>query len=101
MYVVCVSVFVKPGNEERFIAAIEKNHRGTVNEPGGVRFDVLQAVDDPSQFFLYEVYQDQEAFAAHQKTEHYLTWRQTVAEWMAKPRESGRYHSLFPAHEKF
>lgn len=100
MYVVCVSVFVTPGDEERFISAVEGNHLGTVSEPGAARFDVLQAVDDSSHFFLYEVYHDQEAFMAHQHTEHYLAWRKTVEPWMARPREATKFNSIFPVDEQ-
>lgn len=99
MYVVCVTVWVKPGHEEQFIEATRLNHEGTVREPGALRFDVLRAADDPSVFFLYEVYQDQDAFKAHQQTEHYLTWRQTVADWMAQPRKALKCNSVFPASE--
>lgn len=101
MYIVCVTVFVKPGQEDSFIRAIEKNHRGSLGEPGCLRFDVLRAEDDPSRFFLYEVYRDKDAFAAHQKTEHYLTWRQEVADWMAQPRQGVKHVSLFPSDDTF
>jgi autoinducer 2-degrading protein len=95
MYVVCVTVMVKQGHEQDFIAATEKNHLGSVAEPGCVRFDVLQAEDNPSRFFLYEVYRSKDDFKAHQQTEHYLGWKQTVADWMAEPRQGVKHVSLF------
>ncbi len=101
MYVVCVDVLVKAGRERDFIAATEGNHRGTLQEPGALRFDVLQGVEDPAQFFLYEVYRDAAALDAHKQTEHYQTWRDTVADWMAKPRQGTRYESHFPADGAF
>lgn len=96
MYVVCVTVWVKPGFEDQFITATEDNHLHTRQEPGNVRFDVLQAEEDRSQFFLYEVYKSKDDFVRHQQTEHYLRWKQTVAEWMSKPRQGVRHHSVFP-----
>jgi (4S)-4-hydroxy-5-phosphonooxypentane-2,3-dione isomerase len=101
MFVICVSIWIKPGHEQDFIRAIELNHRGTRKESGNLRFDVLQAVDDPARFFLYEVYRDEQAFATHQQTEHYHTWRRTVADWMAQPRQGLKYRSLFPGDEAF
>ena len=101
MFVVCVTVRVKPGHEEDFIRASEANHRGTRQEPGNVRFDVLQAEDEPGRFFLYEVYRAKEGFTAHQKTPHYLAWRETVAPWMAEPRQGLKHRSLAPADEAF
>lgn len=99
MYVVCVSVWVKPGDEEAFLAATLDNARHTRREPGNARFDVLQGGEDPSRFFLYEVYRSADDFRAHQQTEHYLRWRETVAPMMAEPRQGVRYVSRFPEDE--
>lgn len=52
VYVVCVTVHVRPGDEEAFLAATLENARRTHREPGNVRFDVLQGEDDPARFFL-------------------------------------------------
>lgn len=97
MYVVCVTIHVKPEHCEEFIAATLENARQTRREPGNVRFDVLRGIKDDTQFFLYEMYRDEAAFAAHQQTEHYFRWRDTVADWMAQPRQGVRYASLFTA----
>ena len=92
---------VKEGREQDFVVATEKNHLATIAEPGCTRFDVLQAEDDPLRFFLYEVYRDADAFKAHQQTGHYLAWKQTVADWMARPRQGVKHQSLFPADARF
>ena len=86
MIVYCVNVYVKKENIQDFIAATIKNHESTVQEPGNLRFDVLQCIDNPSRFLLYEAYESEEASKAHKKTEHYLEWRKTIEYWMAKPR---------------
>jgi autoinducer 2-degrading protein len=95
MYVVCVTVFVKPANVEQFIEATLDNARQTRREGGNVRFDVLRGEDDPAQFLLYEAYKSKEDFVKHQQTEHYLRWKQTVADWMVKPRQGVKHHSVF------
>ncbi len=99
MYVACVTVFVKSEHIDAFIEATLENARSSRREPENIRFDVLQAEDDPSRFFLYEVYQTKEGSAAHKKTPHYLAWRETVADWMAKPREGITHNSLYPHDE--
>lgn len=99
MYVVCVTVWVKPGHERDFFEATRKNHLGTREEPGNVRFDVLQKEDEPGRFFLYEVYRMKEDFGLHQQTAHYLEWKQTVADWMERKREGVKHASLLPADE--
>jgi quinol monooxygenase YgiN len=95
MYVVSVTIFVKPESVEQFIRATLDNSTNSRREPGNVRFDVLQAEDDPTRFLLYEVYHVKEDFARHQQTEHYARWKQTVTDLMAKPRESVKLLPLF------
>ncbi|HHH45787.1 MAG TPA: antibiotic biosynthesis monooxygenase [Thiotrichales bacterium] len=68
----------------------------SVREPGNLRFDVLQSEEDPARFVLYEVYVDEAAAAAHKETDHYLRWREKVADWMAEPRRGVRYRGLLP-----
>ncbi len=101
MYVVCVTIWVKPENVEEFLRATEANHLGTRNEAGNLRFDVSRATDDPNRFFLYEVYRSEDAFHVHHQSEHYLTWKETVADWMAQPRQGLKYESLWPDDDAF
>ncbi len=94
MYVVCVTVWTKPEFQEDLLLATYDNARHTREEPGNLRFDVSRGIDDSSRFFLYEVYQSEEAFKEHQRTRHYLKWRDAVADWMAQPRQGIKYHSV-------
>ena len=96
MYVVVVNVSVRPEVVDAFIAATRENHLGTRGEPDNLRFDVLRRVDDPNRFVLYETYTSEAAFAAHQQTAHYLTWKNTVSPMKADPRAAQRCQSLFP-----
>ena len=96
MIVTCVHVYVKKDRIQDFIDASIANHRGSVKEPGNLRFDVLQHAEDPSRFLLYEAYESKQAAAAHKETEHYKTWKETVADWMEKPREGVPYNILCP-----
>ena len=100
MHVVCVHVHVKPENRDDFIRATLENARNTIEEPGNLRFDVIQSLDDPNRFVLYEVYRDEAGAAAHKETAHYARWRDTVAPWMAEPRQGVKYASLFPETEE-
>lgn len=97
MHVTLVEVHVKPEHVDDFIAATELNHDASIRETGNRRFDVLQAPDDPSRFILYEAYASEAEAAAHKSTAHYLSWRETVAEWMAEPRRGISWRGLFPA----
>lgn len=96
MVVAAVMIQVKPDSITKFIEATVKNHEASVKEKGNLRFDVLQNADDPSRFMLYEVYESEEAAAAHKTTAHYLEWKKTVEDWMQKPREGVPFAVIRP-----
>ncbi len=97
MYIVHVHVHVKPESVEAFWQATAENARQSLQQESGVaRFDVIQQLDDPDRFVLLEVYQTPDDAARHKDTDHYQTWRDTVAEMMAEPRQSVKYVNLFP-----
>lgn len=96
MYIVHVHVHVLPGTEDAFAAASRLNHAASIAEPGVARFDVLQHADDSTRFVLVEVYVDEDAAVAHKQTDHYATWRDTVADLMAEPRTATKYVAIAP-----
>jgi len=96
MIVTIVHVWVKPEFIDDFIQATKINHINSVKETGNIRFDVLQDVNDPSKFTLYEAYISEKASMEHKNTQHYLDWREKVKDWMAKPREGVKHKVLFP-----
>ena len=97
MLIVHVFVHVKAGQVDAFKAATLDNAANSVQESGIARFDLIQQVDDPTQFVLVEVYRTADAPAQHKETAHYQRWRDTVAPMMAEPRQSIKYTNLFPA----
>jgi (4S)-4-hydroxy-5-phosphonooxypentane-2,3-dione isomerase len=99
MIVTIVHVYVKPEFVNAFIEATAENHKNSVKEPGNLRFDILQDATDNNKFVLYEAYVSETAAAAHKETAHYLKWRDTVASWMAKPREGAKHKMLYPANK--
>ena len=100
MYVAMVEIHVKSENVEAFMEATTDNHINTRKEPGNLRFDVCRRTDDPNRFLLYEVYRDEADFKAHQQTDHYFRWRETVADWMAEKRVGRMHVSLHPADDE-
>ena len=96
MTVTLVHVRVRPDFIQAFIEATRENHENSVKEAGNFRFDILQDAADAGKFILYEAYEDEVAAAAHKQTPHYLKWRDTVAAWMAQPREGIKYSLLLP-----
>jgi len=94
MFVTLVYVKVKPEFVSEFIKASQKNSQQSVRETGNIRFDVLQKSENSSEFVLYEAYDNEASAAAHKETAHYREWRDTVADWMAEPRQGVRYTGL-------
>lgn len=97
MLIVHVFVHVTPESVAPFIAATLENHRQSIQEPGVVRFDVVQQDDDPTRFVLVEIYRTPEDPGRHKDTAHYAAWRDAVAPMMAEPRRSVKYRALAPA----
>jgi len=95
MFVVAVTIWVKPENVQAFIDATLENARNTRREGGNIRFDVSQGEDDPTRFLLDEAYRAKEDFIEHQQTAHYLHWKAGVADFMAQPRQGVKHQSLF------
>jgi len=100
MFVACIHLHVKPEYRQMLIEATLENARKTIQEPGNLRFDVLQQFDDPNRFLLYEVYLDEAGMKAHKETAHYAKWVATAPNWLAEPRQGIRYESLFPENSK-
>lgn len=96
MFVVFVSVTLKPGQTDAFLRATKANHEGSLGEPGCERFDVLRDLDDESRYYLYEVYRDKDAAAAHKETAHYKAWAEAAEPLMAKARTRVMTESVYP-----
>ena len=96
MLVIHVDVQVRPERVAEFLEATLANARASVQEPGVLRFDVVQDQADPAHVVLVEIYTGADAAAAHKETAHYATWRDAVEPMMAEPRRGVKYRSLFP-----
>ena len=61
-----VNIKIKPENVDSFMQKVIENAKSARSEPGCRQFDVLVSPDDKTAVMLYEVYDDQKAFDAHQ-----------------------------------
>jgi (4S)-4-hydroxy-5-phosphonooxypentane-2,3-dione isomerase len=97
MYALVVTIDIKPGHKDAFIAAMLDDAVGSVrHEPGCLRFDVIQDEKNADRIYLYEVYADRAAFDAHMKTRHFLTWQEAVKDWFVAPPVVGSGPTIFP-----
>ncbi|HAL46998.1 MAG: antibiotic biosynthesis monooxygenase [SAR202 cluster bacterium] len=99
MYVILAPIQIKPGFKERFIEEMIGDARGSVNdEPGCLRFDVIQDGADENRIWLYEVYVDADAFQAHCEAPHFIKWLNAVADWREDTPllDAGEAHNIWP-----
>ena len=88
MLVLLVTVRVKPEHLSDFLPAAKDNARHAVaDEPGCLRFVIIQDRDDKHLFRFYEVYKDDAALAAHRQTPHFKKYIEASAAWMTVPAE--------------
>ena len=71
MFVLVVNIRIKPENVERFMQMVLANAREARKEPGCRQFEVLVDPKDKGKVMLFEVYNDEPAFEAHQQTRHF------------------------------
>ena len=91
-----VKVRVRPDQRERFLSAVEVDALGSErDEPGCLRFNVLQDPEDENTYYFYEVYKDDAALEAHREMPHYATWK-AVADTLDGAVEVSRLDSVFP-----
>ncbi|STW04484.1 Autoinducer 2 (AI-2) modifying protein LsrG [Klebsiella grimontii] len=67
MNVTLVEINIKPERVDEFLEVFRANHEGALQEPGNLRFDVLQDPEVKTRFFIYEAYIDDEAGAGAQE----------------------------------
>jgi autoinducer 2-degrading protein len=67
-FVLQVNIRIAPGNVAAFMAKLQENAAAARREPGCRQFHVLVDPADETRVMLYEIYDDAEAFEAHQRT---------------------------------
>lgn len=93
-----VTVRIKPEKREEFLKAIEIDALGSErDEPGCMRFNVLQDDKDANVYYFYEVYVDDAALDAHRKAPHYAAWSRAAETCLEGDRTRIECHSVFPA----
>ena len=101
MLAMWVKVRIKPDQRKRFLDAIEVDALGSErDEPGCLRFNVLQYERDPDVYYFFEVYKDQAALEAHRGMPHYAVWR-AAADSLEGPPELTRTQTVFPKERPY
>jgi quinol monooxygenase YgiN len=70
-YVVSALWRAKEGEEERIARIIEEMTAPSREESGNLFYQGHRSPDDPRLFYLYEQYEDESGYQAHQDSEHF------------------------------
>lgn len=98
MKILIVGFHLKPDFRDQFVKASLGDAQGANrDEPGCLRFDMIQDEKDPNRIYFYEVYKDEAAFQEHLKAPHFIKWRDTIDQaWYAEPVEVVRGFNVYP-----
>ena len=84
MLVITVRFRINDGFEERFLARAAQQASDSLGREAACRqFDVCASPADPRLILLYEIYDDDAAFAAHLASAHFLAFDQETRGWIA------------------
>jgi quinol monooxygenase YgiN len=84
LYVVShVDVF--PPHAAECVKLLEQFETESRQDPGAVRFEVLQESEHPNHFTIVEVWQTRQAFEAHNASEHTKLFRNKLFPWLGSP----------------
>ena len=70
-FVLVVNIRIKPESIDGFMLKLFDNAREARKEPGCRQFEVLIDPKDRAKIMLFEVYDSEKAFEAHQATPHF------------------------------
>jgi quinol monooxygenase YgiN len=70
-FVLVVNIRVRPESVDGFMKKLSDNAREARKEPGCRQFEVLVDPKDRTKVLLFEVYDSEKAFEAHQATPHF------------------------------
>lgn len=93
-YVVAATYRCKEGEEERIRELLELMGPPSRQEPGCLFYQAHRSPDDPRVFFLYEQYEDEAGYEAHQATEHFERYIKGEAIPRLESRERAFYRTM-------
>ncbi len=87
-FILAVHIRIKPDTVDAFMKGVLENARSARKEPGCRQFEVLVDPQDRTKVMLFEVYDDEKAFEAHQQTAHFKTYLADVVPLLASRERS-------------
>lgn len=89
-----VHLEAQPDKLDEFLAEATANARASRQEPGVIQFDLLQQIESPTKFLLYEIYASTAALEAHRQTPHFARWLERGVPLLAGERVRVLYQTV-------
>ncbi len=83
-FVVAIEIVANAGEEDVIARALQALVAPTMAEPGVKLFLPYRSPTDPASFFIFELYQNEAGWAAHQRTDHFKAFAETMLPRIAK-----------------
>lgn len=93
-YVVSATWTAQPGSEDVVRDAIENLTPASREEPGNRFYQAYQDPAEPGIFRLFEIYDDEDAYAAHGASEHFKKYALGQAIPVLADRERAFYRTI-------
>ncbi len=93
------SIQINPARVDEFLAASVPFAGESLRESGLVSFALLQQVNEPAHFSMFDVYHDDAAREAHLVSVHYLAWLAIITPLLAEPMSPLPFMPIFPPPE--
>jgi (4S)-4-hydroxy-5-phosphonooxypentane-2,3-dione isomerase len=102
MVILHVTIQVKSEHVSEFLEVVRYDaEHSEKDEPGCLRFDVIQDKDDRNRFYFYEVYRDEAALEAHRQTPHFKLYAEKVQPWLVAAPERRFGKNLIPSDDNW
>ena len=94
MIVVAATLKAVEGKADELEQEFQKLVPKVLKDPGTISYVVHRSVDDPTKFFVYEKYENGDAFKHHTSTEHFKEFSKAIASLLDGRPEFGLYSEL-------
>jgi quinol monooxygenase YgiN len=84
---IIVKLRTKPGCRGQMLEVLQGLVRAAEDEPGTLQYVFNTADDDPDTIWSFELYRDDDAFAAHSASEAMAAVSGSIGEFVAEPPE--------------
>lgn len=91
MIVIAALITTFDDQGDAYQKAFQKLAAKVRKDPGVITYSLHRMINNPSKFFIFEQYVDEEAIQFHTSTMHFQEYRKITAP-MIKDREVGFYH---------